>query len=82
MSILPVYPCSSLQRECHPAYFFLCAATAFIERRRAAQQAKEARTASQVQNPADVSPGRAVGQMTAQGGRRLTDSEFLAWLEV
>ncbi|KAL0042524.1 hypothetical protein WJX79_002345 [Trebouxia sp. C0005] len=69
------------QRECHPAYFFLCAATAFIERRRAAQQARESRTASQVQIPPDVGPGRAVGQLTAQGGCRLTDPEFVAWLE-
>ncbi|DBA90115.1 TPA: hypothetical protein ACH3X1_003431 [Trebouxia sp. C0004] len=69
------------QRECHPAYFFLCAATAFTERRRAAQQARESRTASQVQIPPDVSPGRAVGQLTAQGSRRLSDPEFVAWLE-
>lgn len=70
------------QRECHPAYFFLCAATAFIERRRAAQQTRESRTATQVQIPAEVGPGRAVGQLTAQGGRRLSDPEFVAWLEV
>ena len=37
---------------------------------------------SQVQIPAEVGPGRAVGQLVAQGGRRLTDPEFLSWLEV
>ena len=76
-----------LQRDCHPAYFFLCAATAFIERRRSAQQLREAQNPTQagshrVAAPAGVAPSRAVGQLVKEGGKRLTDPEFLAWLEV
>ena len=35
--------------------------------------------------PPDVKPGMGVGQLVdpnSQGGRRLTDPEFLSWLEV
>lgn len=78
---------AGLQRDCHPAYFFLCAATAFIERRRSAQQLREAQHSTQagsqrVAAPAGVAPSRAVGQLAKEGGKRLTDPEFLAWLEV
>ena len=30
----------------------------------------------------DIVPGKAVGQLVTQNGRRLTESEFLAWLQV
>lgn len=76
-----------LQRDCHPAYFFLCAATACIERRRSAEQMREGDPSlplgSQRGAPlAGVGPGRGVGQVVKEGGKRLTDAEFLAWLEV
>ncbi|KAL3154981.1 hypothetical protein ABBQ38_011508 [Trebouxia sp. C0009 RCD-2024] len=73
------------QRDCHPAYFFLCAATACIERRRSAQQLREAQPPLGSQRagaPAGVVPSRGVGQVVKEGGQRLTDAEFLAWLEV
>lgn len=69
------------QRDCNPAYFFLCAATSLIERRRVIQQIKESTTQSASQSVPDVVPGKAVGQFVTQNGRRLTESEFLAWLQ-
>ena len=73
---------SLLQRDCNPAYFFLCAATALIERRRVVQQMKESTTQPGPQSVPDVVPGKAVGQLVTPSGRRLTDAEFLAWLQV
>ena len=71
-----------LQRDCHPAYFFLCAATAFIERRKAVQKARESPAPTPSQGTPDAVPGKAVGQLVTQNGRRLTEPEFLAWVQV
>ena len=49
---------------------------------------REARTPTQGARslvPPEVGPGRGLGQLVVpnlQGGRRLSDPEFLAWLEV
>lgn len=77
-----------LQRDCHPAYFFLCAATAYTEQRREVQRMRDARLVTlgaRSLAPSEVGPGKGVGQVVVphlQGVRRLTDPEFLAWLEV
>lgn len=77
-----------VQRDCHPAYFFLCAATAYTEQRREVQRMRDAHLATPGANslaPQEVGPGKGVGQLVVphlQGVRRLTDPEFLAWLEV
>lgn len=74
--VLPV------QRECAPEHFFLCAANAAIEQRKAARFARDARGGV----PAlklDVVPGRFVGQLVVrQPPRRLTEEEFVQHLEV
>ena len=77
-----------LQRDCHPAYFFLCAATAYADQRREVQRMRDARLTTPGARslaPPEVRPSKGVGQLEVphlQGVRRLTDPEFLAWLEV
>ena len=72
-----------LQREAQPAFFFLGAAHAAVERRRAAQRARELRLAGAAAAVPAVVPGAYVGQFLAvEGARRLSEEEFLHFLEV
>ncbi|KAK9904998.1 hypothetical protein WJX75_007420 [Coccomyxa subellipsoidea] len=71
------------QREAQPAFFFLGAAHAAVERRRAAQRARELRLAGAAAAVPAVVPGAYVGQFLAvEGARRLSEEEFLHFLEV
>ncbi len=72
-----------LQREAQPAHFFLGAAHAAVERRRAAQRARELRPMGAAAAAPAVVPGTYVGQfLAADGLRRLSEEEFLHFLEV
>lgn len=72
-----------LQREAQPAHFFLGAAHAAVERRRAAQRARELRPMGAAAAAPAVVPGAYVGQyLAADGLRRLSEEEFLHFLEV
>lgn len=73
-----------LQKDGHPAYFFLCSAQAAIERRKASQKASDLREGAPP-TPLPDSPvqGQYLGQLaipTSQ--RRLTEEEFVQFLEV
>ena len=75
---------SSVQKDGHPAYFFLCSAQAAIERRKLAQRAAESRGGH---TPSPLSetpmPGQFLGQLASPSSqRRLTDDEFVQFLEV
>ena len=73
-----------MQREAQPAHFFLGAANAAIDRRRAAQRAAELRPPG-ASAGVGVAPGAYIGQLVtsdAQTPRHLSDEEFLHHLEV
>ena len=75
---------SALQKDAHPAYFYLCSAQAAIERRRCAQKARDAR-GGEAPPPLAVRPaeGQFVGQVVLlEPPRRLTDDEFVLYLKV
>ena len=72
-----------MQREAQPAHFFLGAANAAIDRRRAAQRAAELRPPGAAAG-VGVAPGAYIGQLVtsnAQMPRHLSDEEFLHHLE-
>jgi hypothetical protein len=73
-----------LQKDAQPPYFFLCAAQAAIEHRKAAQAAAEAR-GGKSPGVLEATPvaGKFLGQMALlDSQRRLTDDEFCVYLEV
>ncbi|BDA49831.1 probable trafficking protein particle complex subunit 11 at N-terminal half [Coccomyxa sp. Obi] len=71
------------QREAQPAHFFLGAAHAAVDRRRAAQRARELRPTGAAAAAPAVVPGAYVGQfLAAEGLRRLSEEEYLHFLEV
>lgn len=75
-----------VQRDAQPAYFFFCAGEAAIERRRAAQAAREARKGIPTAS-GEVVPGAFVGQLLLSSGNegpdiRLGEDEFVRHLEV
>ena len=75
---------SAVQKDAHPAYFFLCAAQAAIERRKCTQRASQL-TGGQApkQLPEKPVPGQFLGQLAIPNSqRRLTDEEFIQFLEV
>ena len=72
-----------MQREAQPAHFYLGAANAAIDRRRAAQRAAELRPPG-TSAGVGVAPGAYIGQLVtsdAQTPRHLSDEEFLHHLE-
>lgn len=73
------------QRDTRPAYFFVAAANAAIERRRGAVRARDASSPSPGPAPALV-PGAYVGQLVARGGppagARVPDLAFEQHLQV
>ena len=73
-----------MQKDAQAAHFYLCAAHAAIDRRRAAQKAKEARGGgAPAPLPGRVGRGVFMGQIViADGHKRLTDEQFLQHLEV
>lgn len=74
----------TVQPDAQPAHFYLGAAHAAIERRRAAQRARELRPPGATSAAAlQVSPGAYVGQyVMREAQKRLTEEEFLQFLEV
>lgn len=73
-----------MQREAQPAHFYLGAANAAIDRRRAAQRTAELRPPG-ARPPVESAPGAYIGQVVtsdAQSPRHLSDEEFLHTLEV
>lgn len=79
--------CHGPQRDARPAYFFVAAANAAIERRRGATRARDAAPAAANAGaaPALVS-GAYVGQLVARGappaGQRVPDAAFEQHLAV
>lgn len=75
------------QRDARPAYFFVAAANAAIERRRGAARARDASPSSPNPSPAPaLVPGAYVGQLVARGGppagARVPDLAFEQHLQV
>jgi hypothetical protein len=71
------------QRDAQPVHFYLGAANAAIERRRAAQRAREVRPPGSPSAAYGVVPGIYVGQFVVrEGQKRLTDEDFVHFLEV
>lgn len=80
---LTIHTCL-MQKDAHPAHFFLCAAQAAIERRKCAQRATSQRGGAKP-NPLPETPvlGHYLGQLAFPSSqRRLTEEEFLHHLEV
>eukprot|EP00884_Botryococcus_braunii_P005388 jgi/Botrbrau1/14850/Bobra.0326s0004.1 len=71
------------QRDCSPAFFYLCAANAAIEERRALQRLRERTEGSVQRDPVEgIQPGAYVGQLVVrEPPRRLTEPEFIQYLE-